>query len=136
MPRLTCKQLILGVCRGVEIFSAELDKPHLHPRSERADMSGWTAGASQISYFFWRKGHQIMCASKFQLCPRYFQGDAITAAGLPGGVGLEGHRAVEEIDRLEKGTLSHLSFVFPIRGLQCCPVVGDNIIKHDRLPSL
>lgn len=77
-----------------------------------------------------------MCASKFHPCPRYFQGDAITAAGLPAGVGIEGQRAVEEIDRLEKGTLSHLSFVFPIRGLQCWPVVGDNIIKHDRLPSL
>lgn len=93
-------------------------------------------GSISDKLVFWRKGHQIMCASKFQPCPRYFQGDAITAAGLPGGVGLEGQRAVEEIDRLEKGTLSHLSFVFPIRGLQCCPVVGDNIIKHDRLPSL
>lgn len=49
---------------------------------------------------------------------------------------LEGQRALEEIDRLEKGTVSHLSFVFPIRGLQCCRVVGDNIIKHERLPSL
>lgn len=35
MPRLTCKQLILGVRREVEIFSTELDKPHLHPRAGR-----------------------------------------------------------------------------------------------------
>lgn len=49
---------------------------------------------------------------------------------------LEGQRALEEIDRLEKATVSHLSFVFPIRGLQCCRVAGDNIIKHERLPSL
>ena len=49
---------------------------------------------------------------------------------------LEGQKALEEIDRLEKATLSHLSSVLPIRGLQCCCVAGDNIIKHERLPSL
>lgn len=51
------------------------------------------------------------------------------------GTQLEGLRALEETDRLEEGTVSHLSFVFPIRGLQCCRVVGD-IVKHERLPSL
>lgn len=50
--------------------------------------------------------------------------------------GLEGQKGLGKTDRLEKGTVSHLSFVFPIRGLQCCHVVGDNIIKHERLPGL
>lgn len=35
---------------------------------------------------------------------------------------LEGQKALEEIDRLQKGTVRHLPFVFPIRGLQCCHV--------------
>lgn len=49
---------------------------------------------------------------------------------------LKDEKALEEIDRLEKATVSHLSFVCPIRGLQCCRVTGDNIIKHERSPSL
>lgn len=60
----------------------------------------------------------------------------LQAARLTCGTWLEGQKALEEIDRLEKGTLSHLSFVFPIRDLQCCRVAEDNIIKHERLPSL
>lgn len=42
----------------------------------------------------------------------------------------------EEIDGLEKGSVSHLSFVFPIRRLQSGRVVADSFIKHERLQSL
>lgn len=48
----------------------------------------------------------------------------------------EGQRLLEEIDGLEKGTVSHLSFVFPIRRLQFGRVVADSFIKHERLLSL
>lgn len=44
------------------------------------------------------------------------------AAGPACCTQLEGQKALEEIDRLEKGTVRHLPFVFPIRGLQCCCV--------------
>lgn len=76
--------------------------------------------------------------SKLKHNPRHFPGDAITAASCRPAYGtrLEGQRALEKIDRLEKGTVSHLSFVFPIRGPQCCYVPLENIIKHERLPSL
>lgn len=48
----------------------------------------------------------------------------------------EGQRLLEEIDGLEKGTVSHLSFVSPIRRLQFGRVVADSFIKHERLLSL
>lgn len=48
----------------------------------------------------------------------------------------EGQRLLEEIDGLEKGTVSHLSFVFPIRRLQFGRVAADSFIKHERLPGL
>lgn len=78
-----------------------------------------------------------MCRSKFKHCPRHLSVDTITAVlGEAHSTQLGGQKAVEEIDRLEKATVSHVSLVFPIRVLQCCRSAGDNIIKHERLPGL
>lgn len=54
-----------------------------------------------------------------------------TRASLP-----EGQRVMGEIDGLEKGSVSHLSFVFPARRLQFGRVIADSFIKHERLRGL
>lgn len=131
--RSACKQLVLHRYRSVwwrfpGAWQATC--------STNTDMSGWIPATSQSSSVL-AKGHQMLDACRpIQTASVAFSGQNSRSCSRHAAHLAWRTKGSRRNCWIIKGYSQSFVFCFLIRRLRCWSFVGDNIIKHERLPGL